>query len=116
MISKVPLLNRITHYVVNRKGKQIRPILVLLFAKMFFLMDLKNPEKILARTPKTEPLMRPNKQYEKKGFINNVVFPTGIVPDLNGKDVLIYSGGADSIISVKKMSLKHILNSMSSIS
>ncbi|MBR9706402.1 glycosidase [Candidatus Pacearchaeota archaeon] len=77
-----------------------------------FLMDLKNPEKILARTPKTEPLMKPGKKYERKGFINNVVFPTGIVRDLNDKDLLIYSGGADSIISVRRMSIKHILNSM----
>jgi octaprenyl-diphosphate synthase len=34
MISKVSLLNRITHYVVNRKGKQMRPMFVFLIAKM----------------------------------------------------------------------------------
>ena len=34
MISNVPLLNRITHYVVNRKGKQMRPMFVFLTAKM----------------------------------------------------------------------------------
>jgi len=34
MISEVPLLNRITHYVVQRKGKQMRPMLVFLTAKM----------------------------------------------------------------------------------
>ena len=34
MISKVPLLNRITHYVVNRKGKQMRPMFVFLSAKI----------------------------------------------------------------------------------
>ncbi|RZP04127.1 MAG: polyprenyl synthetase family protein [Flavobacteriales bacterium] len=35
MFSKVSLLNRITHYVVNRKGKQMRPMFVFLIAKMF---------------------------------------------------------------------------------
>mgnify|MGYP000380115676 FL=1 len=35
MYSKVSLLNRITHYVVNRKGKQMRPMFVFLIAKMF---------------------------------------------------------------------------------
>ena len=35
MSSKVALLNRITHYIVNRKGKQMRPMFVFLVAKMF---------------------------------------------------------------------------------
>jgi octaprenyl-diphosphate synthase len=34
MSSKVALLNRITHYIVNRKGKQMRPMFVFLTAKM----------------------------------------------------------------------------------
>lgn len=34
MQSRVPLFNRITHYVVNRKGKQMRPMFVFLIAKM----------------------------------------------------------------------------------
>ena len=40
MISNVPLLNRITHYVVKRKGKQMRPMFVFLTAKMIS----KSPE------------------------------------------------------------------------
>src|SRR6187431_1776438 len=34
MTSKVALLNRITYYIVNRKGKQMRPMFVFLMAKM----------------------------------------------------------------------------------
>jgi len=34
MISNVSLLNRITHYIVRRKGKQMRPMFVFLVAKM----------------------------------------------------------------------------------
>ena len=34
MSSKVALFNRITHYLVNRKGKQMRPMFVFLVAKM----------------------------------------------------------------------------------
>ncbi|GAA4964764.1 polyprenyl synthetase family protein [Algibacter aquimarinus] len=34
MASKVALLNRITHYIVNRKGKQMRPMFVFLVSKM----------------------------------------------------------------------------------
>lgn len=34
MRSQVPLLNRITYYIVNRKGKQMRPMFVFLTAKL----------------------------------------------------------------------------------
>ncbi len=34
MSSKVALFNRITHYIVNRKGKQMRPMFVFLTAKL----------------------------------------------------------------------------------
>jgi len=34
MLTKVPLLNRITYYIVRRKGKQMRPMFVFLVAKM----------------------------------------------------------------------------------
>ena len=44
MNSNVPLLNRITHYVVNRKGKQMRPMFVFLTAKM--LTNGKINEKV----------------------------------------------------------------------
>jgi octaprenyl-diphosphate synthase len=36
MNSQVALLNRITYYIVNRKGKQMRPMFVFLTAKMIF--------------------------------------------------------------------------------
>jgi octaprenyl-diphosphate synthase len=34
LASTVPLLDRITHYIVKRKGKQLRPMLVFLSAKL----------------------------------------------------------------------------------
>ena len=33
--SQVPLLDRIMHYIIKRKGKQVRPMFVFLSAKMF---------------------------------------------------------------------------------
>ena len=77
-----------------------------------FLLDLKNPERVLARSSKDIPLIKPNKPYEQKGFIANVVFPTGAVMGINKKDLLIYAGGADAVISVKKIRLKDIFNHM----
>jgi predicted GH43/DUF377 family glycosyl hydrolase len=76
------------------------------------LLDLKNPEKIIARSPADKPLITPSKSYEKKGLVSNVIFPTGAVPSLDKKDLLIYSGGADSVISVRKISFKEIFKSM----
>ncbi len=42
MSTKVALLNRITHYVVNRKGKQMRPMFVFLVAKLVSGGEIKD--------------------------------------------------------------------------
>jgi beta-1,2-mannobiose phosphorylase / 1,2-beta-oligomannan phosphorylase len=76
------------------------------------LFDLKNPERIIAQTPIHKPLFSPNKKYEKKGFVNNVIFPTGIIKDIDDKSVLIYSGAADRLITVKKIEMSEILDSL----
>jgi len=76
------------------------------------LLDLENPQKLIARSPKNKPLIRPTKSYEKKGYINNVVFPTGAVPTLDKESLLIYSGGADKNISVREMNISDILKHM----
>lgn len=76
------------------------------------LFDANNPEKILARTPKDKPLFSPDPKLEKKGFVEQVVFPTGTVTTNNEKDLLIYSGAADSRITVRKMAITDILNSL----
>ena len=39
--SKVPLLDRIMHYIIKRKGKQMRPMFVFLTSKMFGEMNEK---------------------------------------------------------------------------
>lgn len=76
------------------------------------LLDLRNPEKILARSPENEPLFYPTEDYETSGFVNSVVFPTAAIADLNKKDLLIYYGGADSVTAVRKIRLLDILDHM----
>ena len=39
MKSKVPLLDKITHYIIRRKGKQMRPMFIFLTAKMLGTMN-----------------------------------------------------------------------------
>jgi octaprenyl-diphosphate synthase len=41
MKSKVPLLDKITHYIIRRKGKQMRPMFIFLTAKMLGEMNDK---------------------------------------------------------------------------
>ena len=54
------------------------------------LLDLENPEKILARTK--EPIMRHEFDYETKGFYSGCVFPTAAF-DINGKLYVYYGSG-----------------------
>jgi len=97
----------IYHGVRNKNDKSV-------YSAGAALLNLKDPSKIIARSPKNKPLLVSNKKYEKIGFINNVVFPTGAVPSLDGKSLLIYSGGADKFVSVKKISFKDIFKNMKS--
>lgn len=76
------------------------------------LFDAQKPEKVLGRTPMDEPLYKPEKDFEKKGFVNKVVFPSSAIPSLDGKNLLIYGGAADSNIEVKKIAVRDILNSL----
>jgi len=97
----------IYHGVELKRGKNI-------YSAGGVLLDLKNPSNLIARSPSTKPLFKPTDKEDKLGFVNNVVFPTGAVMDLNGEDLLIYSGGADSNINVRKIKLKDILDSLHS--
>jgi predicted GH43/DUF377 family glycosyl hydrolase len=65
------------------------------------LLDLKNPRIILARSP--EPVLQPEKDYECKGLIPNVVFPTGNVV-IKGR-LFVYYGGADKVCCLATVSL-----------
>jgi len=76
------------------------------------LLDLHNPEKVLARSPKKEPLFEPKQGFERRGFTGNVVFPTGAVESGNGKDLLVFYGAADRVVAVKKLDLKGVLNGL----
>lgn len=72
------------------------------------LLNLENPQKEIARLP--YPLFFPEKEWELKGEVNNVCFPTGTVLE---KDTLyIYYGAADERIAVASVSLKELLKEL----
>ncbi|RMD67706.1 glycosidase [Candidatus Pacearchaeota archaeon] len=88
----------------NAKGK--------VYSAGAFVLDLRNPRKVLARTPANKPLLEPTAPYEKKGTVNNVVFPTGALVGADKESVLLYCGASDSAIAVKKLSIKKVLSSL----
>jgi beta-1,2-mannobiose phosphorylase / 1,2-beta-oligomannan phosphorylase len=69
------------------------------------LLDIKNPKKEIARLP--YPLFWPEKEWELKGEVNNVCFPTGAV--VEGDTVYIYYGAADERIAVASLNLNELL-------
>ena len=69
------------------------------------LLDAADPSKILQRT--AEPFFQPEADFELKGFVPNVVFPTGAVT--MGDRLLIYYGAADSVTAVVEMTLEDVL-------
>ena len=72
------------------------------------LLDLDEPWKVLARS--VEPIMEPSAPYEQAGFFGNVVFTNGHVVD--GDQLTIYYGAADSVICGARFSIDEILGSM----
>jgi beta-1,2-mannobiose phosphorylase / 1,2-beta-oligomannan phosphorylase len=70
------------------------------------LLDYNDPKNIIARTD--EPIFEPERPYELKGRVPNVVFPCGAVV-INGI-IYIYYGGADTVVGVATMPLKTLLD------
>ncbi len=69
------------------------------------LLDLQDPTIVRART--AIPLFEPEEEYERKGYVPNVVFPCGAVVR---KGILyVYYGGADSVVGVATIRMDELL-------
>ncbi len=71
------------------------------------LHDLKDPSKIIAVGD--EWILQPEEVYETTGYVHNVVFTCGAVPEEDGS-VKIYWGGADKVMCVGTASLDDLVN------
>jgi len=69
------------------------------------LLDINNPSKIISRS--YNPIIEPQKPYEKNGFVNNVVFTCGALYE--DGIVKIYYGAADKYIAYAEIELNEIL-------
>lgn len=72
------------------------------------LLDADDPTKVLKHTP--EPIMGAQEDWEMKGFVPNVVFPTGIVED--GDRWLVYYGAADTHVGVTAFSMDDLMGAL----
>ncbi|MBU1124780.1 MAG: pesticidal protein Cry7Aa [Candidatus Omnitrophica bacterium] len=72
------------------------------------LLDLDDPTKVIGRLER--PLFSPKEKWEKRGDVNNVVFPTGTV--LKGKRLYIYYGAADKLIAAKSVDMEKLLKEL----
>lgn len=72
------------------------------------LLKLDDPSKVIARLPYA--LFSPDQDWELKGEVNNVVFPTGTA--LFGDTLYIYYGVADEQIACASLSLSALVNEL----
>ena len=72
------------------------------------LLDLENPKKEIARLP--YPLFKPELDWELKGEVNNVCFPSGAV--VFNDTLYIYYGAADERIACASVSFSGLINEL----
>ncbi len=72
------------------------------------LLDLVDPSVVLSSLH--YPIMEPEAQFEREGFVPNVVFPCGLI--LKDDTLFIYYGGADQVVCVATISLKKITKAL----
>lgn len=78
------------------------------YAACAALLDLENPWREIARLP--YPLFQPEQEWELKGEVNNVCFPTGTA--LFDDTLYIYYGAADERIACASLSLSALLDEL----
>lgn len=72
------------------------------------LFDINDPCRILARS--SEPVLKPEMEYEINGFFGNVVFSCGAVA--YGDIIKLYYGVSDTSMAYAELSINEILNSL----
>jgi len=73
------------------------------------LLDREAPERVIARS--RDPILFPTTDYETKGFVPNVVFPTAMLD--HGDDWQVFYGAADTNVAVTRISKRSVLDSLS---
>lgn len=69
------------------------------------ILDRETPESVIYRSK--VPILEPIEDYERFGFVPNVVFSCGAI--LLDSQLLVYYGGADTVIGVATFDLNEII-------
>jgi predicted GH43/DUF377 family glycosyl hydrolase len=85
-----------------------RPGEVGTYATGVLLLDPDDPARVLRRS--SASIFEPTAEFERHGFVPDVVFPTGIVEA--GDSYLIYYGAADSCTAVVEFSASEIFEAV----
>jgi beta-1,2-mannobiose phosphorylase / 1,2-beta-oligomannan phosphorylase len=83
-----------------------RPGEVGMYSTGVLLLDLGNPARILRKTATS--IFEPTVDFERKGFVPDVVFPTGIIETAGS--YLIYYGAADCCTAVAEFRRDEVLS------
>jgi predicted GH43/DUF377 family glycosyl hydrolase len=79
-----------------------------MYSTGILLLDSSDPAKILGRTPTS--IFEPTADFERQGFVPDVVFPTGIIE--SAQSYLVYYGAADSCTAVVEFSREELMRSV----
>ena len=96
-------------YHASCKPKPGEPIGV--YAAGALLLDRDNPLHVIAAT--REPFMVPEAGFERSGFVNAVVFPTGYT--LRERELWLYYGAADTHVGLVRYELEALLNRLEAL-
>ncbi len=78
------------------------------YAAAALLLDLAQPERVIGFSP--QPVMVAEQEFERSGFLPNIVFPTGLVRHQD--HLLVYYGAADTATGVAQYSLQDLSGSV----
>ena len=71
------------------------------------MLGLEEPTKIIGKT--SSYLLMPEADYETRGTVDNVVFPCGAIADLEGDELRLYYGAADTRIGLATGPLSEVI-------
>ena len=73
------------------------------------LLDLENPEKLIARSDR--PVLFPEEPYEKEGFLPNIIFQSGLV-QRNEEKIDLYYGAGDLCACGAELNLPALMDTL----
>lgn len=75
------------------------------YAAAALLLDLDDPSRVIGLSP--DPVMVPETDFERFGFLPDIVFPTALIQD--GEEVNVFYGAADTAVGVARFAIKDLL-------